>query len=204
MFSLFRTLTLSLGLVFLCANTFAEQKPHPAEVLVQDTTEKVLGVIRQPTVRNDKTKYRQEVNHLLLSHFDFKRMARSVMGKNWRSLNPKQRDEFSKEFQELLVKNYSENLYRHVESTVDYLPIRIKSNGRVIVRTVVTDINNRNLSIDYSMYNTNEMWKVYDVSFEGISLVINLRQGVASELKQHGADHLIKTLRQRNAKPSKS
>ena len=177
----------------------AKESPfHPAEMLVRTTSQKVLDLLKQPGIRNEKKRYHHLIDDLLLPHFDFTRMAKIVLGKNWKILTDSERREFTAEFRTLLVRNYSEVLYRHANSSVDYLPPRTKRNGRVTVRTVVESIDGNNATVDYSMHQAGGSWKIYNVIFEGISLVISLRRGFGAEVKAHGAQRLITLLKEKN------
>ena len=46
----------------------------------------------------------------ILPHFDFTRMTRLAMGKNWSKATPEQQQELVKEFRTLLVRTYSNAL----------------------------------------------------------------------------------------------
>ena len=48
------------------------------------------------------------------------------------------------------------------------------------------------------MYERDESWKVYDVSIDGVSLVINYRSTFGAEIRRKGMDGLIETLAQKN------
>lgn len=48
------------------------------------------------------------------------------------------------------------------------------------------------------MHFGNEVWKVYDVTVEGVSLVTNYRDTFASQIRNNGLDAVIADLQQRN------
>ena len=50
----------------------------------------------------------------------------------------------------------------------------------------------------YEMGRTDAGWKVYDVSVNGVSLVITYRSSFAQEIKRNGIDGLIKRLKEKN------
>jgi phospholipid transport system substrate-binding protein len=51
------------------------------------------------------------------------------------------------------------------------------------------------------MRKTDSGWKIYDISVEGISLVLTYRSEFDQVVKQEGIDGLIKRLTQKNAPP---
>ena len=54
------------------------------------------------------------------------------------------------------------------------------------------------IPIDYAMQKEPDGWKVYDVTVDGVSLVINYRSSFASEVRKSGIDGLIKVLVEKN------
>jgi phospholipid transport system substrate-binding protein len=55
--------------------------------------------------------------------------------------------------------------------------------------------------VAYEMRKTGAGWKIYDISVEGMSLVLTYRTEFDGILKQEGIDGLIKRLAQKNAPP---
>jgi len=49
------------------------------------------------------------------------------------------------------------------------------------------------------MHNNGKSWKVYDITVEGISLVLTYRSEFDAVVKQEGIDGLIKRLTQKNS-----
>ena len=49
------------------------------------------------------------------------------------------------------------------------------------------------------MVKTPTGWKAYDISVDGVSLVVNYRSSFAQEIQQGGVDQLIKTLQAKNS-----
>ena len=54
------------------------------------------------------------------------------------------------------------------------------------------------VAVDYRLRQKNG-WKIYDIKIDGISLVKNFRSSFDAEIKQHGVEGLIATLREKNA-----
>ena len=54
------------------------------------------------------------------------------------------------------------------------------------------------MKIAYEMHIVDDDWKVYDISIEGVSLVINYRSSFAQEIRRNGIDGLIQRLAAKN------
>jgi phospholipid transport system substrate-binding protein len=54
------------------------------------------------------------------------------------------------------------------------------------------------LPIDFAMRKSGQGWKVYDITVEGVSLVLTYRSEFDAVVKQEGIDGLIKRLATKN------
>jgi phospholipid transport system substrate-binding protein len=52
--------------------------------------------------------------------------------------------------------------------------------------------------VDYSLEQVADVWKVYDITIEGVSLVTNYRSQFSNEVRQGGMDGLIQKLADKN------
>jgi hypothetical protein len=62
----------------------------------------------------------------------------------------------------------------------------------------------RPIAIDYDLEQAGVTWQVYDVSIDGISLVVNFRNQFAEAVRRDGIDGLIKALHAKNGGPVKT
>ena len=69
----------------------------------------------------------------------------------------------------------------------------------VTVSTVISKPGSQPTSVDYEMEKAPDGWKVFDISVEGVSMVMSYRGTFASQVQQDGIDGLIKTLTEKNA-----
>jgi len=177
-----------------------------AQALVKDTSEKVLARLKKD--REELKVYPQLiyplVQDLVLPHFDFEKMAQWVLGPNWRTASPHQRQRFTGEFRNLLVRTYAKALLEYTNETITYLPLQADdSAGKVTVRTQVEQKGSSfPIPINYSMYQKDGVWKVYDVVVDNVSLVSNYRNSFATEIRQGNLDQLIARLESMNKKGS--
>lgn len=173
-----------------------------AQQLVVDTTEKTMDRLKQEeqTVRSDSGRLYAIVDEMVLPHFDFQKMSSWVLGKYWRQATPAQKDRFSKEFQKLLVRTYSNALLEAIGKKINFLPQKSNKEDatEVTVRTEVEQQGGFPIPIDYKMYLKNSEWKVYDVVIDNLSLVSNYRTSFSQEIKKSGIDKLIDSIAEKN------
>lgn len=192
-------------LFVLLASLAQAQTPAP-DVLVKAITDEVAAAIKKDKAiqSGDTAKAAALIEAKIVPHFDFTRMARLAMARNWRSATPEQQKEIAGEFKTLLVRTYSTALVNYKEEKIDYKPLRAKpEDDEVTVRSEVRPSGGTQpVSIDYEMEKTPNGWKVYDVKVGGVSLVTTYRDTFASEIRERGIDGLIKSLAAKNREPA--
>lgn len=196
--SLFRT---AQALCLLLATASAHAGVAPDQ-LVKTTSEEVLTIVRSdPDIAAGNTsKVIDIVEAKVLTHFDFARMTRLAVGKNWRNATDPQREALTNSFRTLLVRTYAVALAQFRDRTVDYRPLdKTPSGPDVMVHTTVATPQGKPINMDYRMGAVGEDWKVYDVLVDGVSLVINYRSLFDSTVAEKGIDGLVALLEEKNA-----
>jgi len=195
---------MSALIVAVWTNTVLAADTEGAMALVKDTTNKVLDVLKdeKDTLKSDPTRVYALADEIVLPHFDFERISKYALGKNWSKMSDSQFKRFTKEFRDMLVRTYATALLKvsgdKVE--VDYLPMRTeKGDKKVTVQTVVKYEGNQ-VSIDYKIYLDSNKWQVYDVIAEGVSLVTNYRTEFNTDIQKIGAEALIQKIADSNEK----
>lgn len=193
------------GVAFvLSAITVAAETIAP-DVLVKNTANEVLEIVRKDKdiQTGDMRKIGQLAEEKILPHFDFDRMSRMVLGKNWSKATKEQQQQFIVEFRSLLVRTYASALTKYRNQTIEYKPLRAQATDtEVTVKTQVMQSGGQPLPIEYSLAKNDDAWKVYDVVIEGVSLVTTYRGQFSTEVKQSGMDGLIHKLADKNRPPS--
>src|SRR5882672_3942679 len=180
----------------------AQAQTATPDVLVKTITDEVTAMIKKDKdiQAGDTKKAAELIESKIVPHFNFTRMARLAMGRNWRSATPEQQKEIASEFKTLLVRTYSTALTNYREQRIDYKPLRAKADDNEV--TVKSDVkqsgSSQPVTIDYEMEKTDNGWKIYDVKVGGVSLVTTYRDTFASEVRDHGIDGLIKSLATKN------
>jgi phospholipid transport system substrate-binding protein len=138
----------------------------------------------------------------VLPHFDFARMARLAVGRNWAQANDAQKEALVKEFRTLLVRTYSSSLSQYRNQTIEVKPLKLGANDKdAVVKTAVIQQGGPPIPIDYAMEKADGGWKVYDVIIDGASLVTTYRGTFNEQVQKGGIDGLVKTLQERNKSP---
>jgi phospholipid transport system substrate-binding protein len=194
-------------LVALLIPVAQAQQPAP-DVLVKSITEEVVAILKKDKdiQAGDTKKVAALIEAKVVPHFNFIRMTRIAMARNWRLASPEQQKILADEFKTLLVRTYSTAISNYRDQQIDYKPLRAKPEDTEV--TVRSDVkpsgSSQPVSIDYEMEKTPNGWKVYDVKVGGVSLVTTYRDTFASEVRENGVDGLIKSLTTKNRQPERS
>jgi len=186
----------------------AQAEELAPDVLVKSITEEVVAILKQDKdiQAGDAKKAADLIETKIVPHFNFVRMTRIAMARNWRLASPEQQKELVGEFKTLLVRTYSTALSNYRDQQIDYRPLRAKPEDTEV--TVRSDVkpsgSSQPISIDYEMEKTPNGWKVYDVKVGGVSLVTTYRDTFASEVRERGVDGLLKSLAAKNRQPEGS
>jgi phospholipid transport system substrate-binding protein len=197
MFRILATLLAAL----LPALAAAQEAP---DALVKRTTDEVLAIIKaDKDVQSGNTaKVVALAEQKVLPHFDFARMARLAVGRNWAQANDAQKEALVKEFRTLLVRTYSSSLSQYRNQTIEVKPLKLGANDKdAVVKTAVIQQGGPPIPIDYAMEKADSGWKVYDVIIDGASLVTTYRGTFNEQVQKGGIDGLVKTLQERNKSP---
>ncbi|MGQ0546623.1 MAG: MlaC/ttg2D family ABC transporter substrate-binding protein [Betaproteobacteria bacterium] len=188
-----------LGLTLFTSVSFA-QGINP-EQLVQKVTDEVLAAIKsdKQLAAGDRQKAVKLAEEKVLPYIDFEEATRLAVGRAWSQASPEQKKKLVAEFRSMLVRTYSNALTGYEGQTLKVLPSRGKQDPQdTTVRTQYLRQGAPPLPIDFQMRRTGAGWKVYDITVEGVSLVLTYRSEFDAVMKQEGVDGLIKRLAQKN------
>ena len=191
-------LILWFGIAVVTASPAGHAAAPEPDVLVRANTTKILELIKtnRDAYAEDNTRLYAMVDEYVLPHFDFRAMSRLVLGRYWREANEDQRERFTRAFRALLVRTYATALLKYNDEEIVYLPFNAKPGDKtVVVRTEVRQAGGgAPIPMHFSFYTTDNGWKVYDVTIEGVSLVTNYRSTYADKIRTEGLEALIASI----------
>ena len=190
---------LAVAALLLAPPVLAQTAP---DALVKSVAEDVLRIVRQDKQlrEGDTSRMAQLIEEKIVPHFDFERMTRLAVGRNWREATPEQRKTLVDEFRTLLVRSYSAaySTYNHIVVEVRPLKVQPDEEDVQVKSQIKLPGGAPPVNVDYSMVKNSDAWKVYDVSVDGVSLVTTYRSTFADEVRKGGIDGLVKSLKDLN------
>ena len=188
------TLLLLLGLM---TPPVIAQETGPDE-LVATVAGHMLSLLNEN--RDHYVENPQELSALVTSEllplFDLKRSARLILGRHGRGATPEQVAAFADAMSSLLSERYADGLLQFDSADqLDVMPLKGKNSDKLTrVKTRIKLGSGGFAPVDYAFRKTDQGWKAFDVSVEGISYVITYRNQFGPQIQSDGLDAVIARL----------
>lgn len=195
--------TLFAALMLGCMPAWSAEGPGP-EQLVREMTSQVLAAFKQdPALKaGDRGKVLALAESKVLPHVDFTEATRLAAGRSWRSASPEQRERLVAAFRAMLVRTYSAAIDAYRGQTMEVMPVQMAPGAKdTVIRNRYIKPGTQPVVVAYSMHVTDNGWKIYDISVEGISLVLNYRSEFEQIGRDAGIEGLIARLEKQQARP---
>ena len=198
-----------LVVLFMMATFFSS--PLIAATIPQDDPEEMVRTLSETLIakiNEQRTELeahpemvKEFADEYVLPYVDTAKMARYVMGRYWRTATDEQKKGFIQAFSDMLVHSYSKNLLKLQINKVVVKPAREVKKGVVTVASVVTQSGGNKTDVVYRAYlnRKTQQWMLYDISIEGISMLLNYRKSYGSEISKKGLDQVITEMAAKNS-----
>ena len=186
--------------LFIAAPAMA-QELAPDE-LVRKVTADVLDSIKsdKQLQAGDRKKALALAEQKILPYVDFREAATLAMGRSWQTATPEQQTQIVNQFRSMLVRIYSNAIDVYRGQTMKVMPLRQAPGATdAVVRNQYIRQGAPPVAVEYSMRKMPEGWKIYDITIEGVSLVLTYRAEFDQITRTSGIDGLIKRLAEKNA-----
>lgn len=182
------------GMFFLLSSPHsmnAAPQPDPTEQL-RPFMDRIVSILTDPELKGDENciKRREEVMNVADERFDFNEMSKRVLGKEWRKLNDEEQKYFVGLFKKLLEHAYIGKIEDYSKQKVVFKDQRIRDDRAQVMTDVVDE--DVIISVSYVMLLEGNLWKVYDIVVEGVSLVRNYMEQFKEILRREGYASLLK------------
>ena len=196
MFTEFRVRWVALCLVLL-AGLAAASTDSPYDIIrltADELTERLDG--RRDYLAQNPAELYGLIDAVLLPRFDTRYAGYLVLGKrNWRAASEVQRTRFVDAFYGFLLRSYADAVLKFDQSQIKVEASDQADDGkRAVVRTTMRLDDGSDVPVNYSMRNSEQGWRAYDVRIEGVSYVQNYRNQFAAEIDANGIDAVIARL----------
>jgi phospholipid transport system substrate-binding protein len=171
------------------------------DALVRQITNDVMSAILKDKAlqAGDKEKALALAEQKILPHIDFRAMTQLALGRNWSRATPEQQEQVVNGFRSMLIRTYSNAIGAYKGQKMEVKPTRMSPGDTdVTVRNSYLSPGRPAVEVDYRMEKTPAGWKIYDIVFDGVSLVATYRSEFAQQVRDGGIEGLIARLDQKN------
>ena len=188
----------SILLVFLLTTSIAFSSDTP-DGFLKDSVEEISLLVSQykDKFETDEEFLRDKMNSTVMPKLDIKLMSKIVLGKKiWTNLSESQKGDFVEAFKYRMTSTYMKSITAFDGEKVVFLPYEPGKRENVAHVKSRYLIPGGDISVDYRLIKKSDEWKVYDIIFDGISLMKNYRADFREHVTESGIDSLITSLRE--------
>jgi len=194
-------LFLLLGSSAALANSVDQRDPL---TIIEESTTQMLETLdeRREEFTADPEQLRSIVREDLLPLLDLEYSARLILGKEGRKVSPEQLGAFSEAMSSVLVNRYADGLLEfRSDKQIEVLPMKGKNTEKLTrVRTRIKLEAGGFTPVDYAFRKTEQGWKAFDVTVEGISYIITFRNQISPRVAADGIDKVTQEILAGNIK----
>jgi len=197
---------LSLALLSATGLARADEK---ADEMIRATVDRVIMEItnRRAELEADHGALYALVDTIIVPQIAMDKVARFILGDHWKSASDQQRERFSDSFKNLIIRSYATAMFQYTgEQELRYGEVTLRGEGRIaVVPTTLAIPGEAPVPVDYYCLKAPDgRWQIYDVQFDGISLIISYRNQYGEFIANNGLDALISSLEEKAMKAGKA
>ena len=193
---------LSIGVLSI---NMAFATPQQATEQIKTNAVEILQILKKSNGSNDAS-VRKQAEDYASPYFDFALMTRVAVGAPWNKATTEQQKTLIQEFRKMLIRTYASQMLRYKNAQVEVKNAIAKNGGALLrgkqaveVRAIISNAGQQPIQAIFSTYQDGNVYKVYNVSFEGVfNLVQAQQQQFKSILDAKGIEGLIVELKAKN------
>ncbi len=149
---------------------------------------------KKATLKNNPSAVYNLAYQYVVPYADIPEMAKRVLPPTvWNNATSAQRARFQKEFTRTLIRTYASALSAYEDQSVQFYPVRGGYQGlkTVEVKSQITSSSRDPIRVSYRLLRVGSVWRLYDMSVEGVDMLESFRSQFADILSQGNIDTLI-------------
>lgn len=193
-----------LALICTSVLAFASQSTSgaAARAVIERQAQQILADLaaNQAEYAADPQAFQQFIARAIAPGLDFHKMAQIALGRHLHEVERAGKlAEFTDVFRTLLIRVYSRGWRNYTDARVRVLGTpTVDRYNRAMVRVQVTGNDGKSAQMRFFLYHGGQQWKLYDATFENVSLMTSYRNTFDSQLQKGGVDALIARMRAMN------
>ena len=188
---------ISFLIVILLSLNVANSTERPDDFLKESVKEVSLLVSQnKDRFEQDETFLRMKMNEVVMPKLDITLMSKIILGKKiWTQMSSSQKDNFVNAFKYKMTSTYMKSITAFDGEKIEFLPYKPGKKVNLAYVKSKYIMTSGDIEVNYRLIRKSEGWKVYDIIFDGISLMKNYRADFRQHVKESGVQSLIDNLR---------
>ena len=184
--------------IFIWAIAPATADPFDApKNALEATILELLEVLHADDSNLSYTAKREQIIEILTEAFSFNIIIQQALGRNWKKLDDKQKEQVTLLVTDLVIRTYTRELNNGPKPTMKFGKAKAltESKSKIEIASKVS-LNGTEVNLSYRLANIKDRgWQVYDVLVEGVSMVSNYRKQFDEHFQRKSAADLIDLLK---------
>tara|TARA_Y100000389_G_scaffold118957_1_gene116121 strand:- start:2527 stop:3180 length:654 start_codon:yes stop_codon:yes gene_type:complete len=183
-------------LVLISPAAFPSEGPDD---FLKKSVQEITALVSEHKERftKDENFLRSKMNSVVMPKLDITLMSKIILGKKiWTGITSQQKTDFIKAFKFRMTSTYMKSITVFDGEKIEFLPYVPGKKSRIALVKSKYLIATGDIDVDYRLIKNNDGWRVYDIIFEGISLMKNYRADFRQHVSKNGIDSLIESLSQ--------
>ncbi len=158
-----------------------------AEAFINSMAQRAIDFLADEELTPDQRT--AKFKKLLQTSFDMKTIGRFALGRYWRTSNEKQRAEYLKLFEKMVIDVYSQRFGEYKGQKVEVRGGRKDGSTDSIISSFILPTNGgQEIEVEWRVRYKNNRYKVIDVIVEGVSMGVTQRSDFASVIQRGGGE----------------
>ena len=184
--------------VVLPVSTHASPQQDPVSLLKFIADNMISGLrANKATLKTNPAKVYQLAYRYVVPYADLSEMSRRVIPPQvWNSATKGQQAEFERKFTRLLIRTYASALTSYQDQEVHFFPVRGNPSAMstVEVNSEIVSREAQPIKVSYRLLRAGSVWRLYDMSVEGVSLIESFRSQFSEILAEGNFARLLNEL----------
>lgn len=177
-------------LLLVCLSPLALAEQMSARQVVEGFQDSLIEVMKQGKELGFQGRYDKLDVAVRQSH-DLPKIARIVVGKQWKELTSEQQAKLEAVFSQLSISAYAHNFKDYAGESFSFISEEETGRGGVVVHTYLKIPGDKDVKFDYMMKKKDDSWQIINIIADGVSDLALKRSDYTSVLNREGFDALI-------------
>lgn len=172
-----------------------------SQKVVQNALDQILAILKseKTVIKNDSARVQEIISQHFVPHFDLLFMTMFIVGRDWHQVknDPKKKEDMISGIRDWLIRTYAPAISQYENQIVRLLPASSNdidvAKKEVLVQSKLFD-NGKEYLIKYYLHPVNNTWKVWDISLEGVRLLLNFRSQFKELVSQYKLDGALQKI----------